>query len=441
MNKGNEMKQMFLTIMILCFSTNTAFGAASLRIPKTSNSAQITPIQQTGTSTRAGTLRTKSVNSASLTTDTPQQPETNGGRLASLKSVKGLNPNKVKDTNTAQQELNAIDSRIEELRSQLDRAEAAQNTVITESNIDEKVTTNIESKTYTKEEIDNLLSDIIQKVPQVDDRGTAPNDNPIAIPEGAVVIGGNDIVIVDGILSTTSKHPIQNQTVTNAINEKQNKSMTLSLGGPNGEWTPVAIGSDYIELYTNPMGAKEIRIRPSMIATSLDNMENEDQLITAGAVRDALNALATNSGNGTQQEPYFNLINLQTLHGGLVQRYTYETNASESQILNFALNSCGGTFSDRWCTLYENDGHIFKIVKRQEGHVLEDTMFLDTNTVSMMYAVNLPDDVTPQTYVNTHLCANRSNTCYMNYSWYSGTNGFDFNAGLEPLFFIAISIE
>ena len=247
--------------MFTMMALTNAFGAASLRIPQTSNNTQTAPIPQTGTTARSGTLRmlpmkTTSVSAPSTTyAPTTTQSETIGGRIASLKSVKGSNPNKAKDTDTAQQELNSIDSRIEELQTQLDRAEAAQNAVITESNIDEKITTNIESKTYTKEEIDNLLSDIIQKVPQIDDRGTDPNNNPIDIPEGAVVIGGNDIVIVDGKLSTTSKHPIQNQTVTNAINEKQNKSTTISLGAAEGGWAPV-VNSDYIESSSNFEGTR-----------------------------------------------------------------------------------------------------------------------------------------------------------------------------------------
>jgi len=423
-----------LTMTALVTITTSAFGAASLRAPQMGGAATVTTPTATNTA-RAGTMRTQTMKTSSVSTPsvtttqsiaTPVSTETTDARIALLKGIKGFNPGKIKDTTAAQQELNAINTRIEELQNKLDVAESAQ--------------VNIESKTYTKDEIDTLIAESEQKVPKIDERGnwTDPNGGLIAVPEGAVVIGPNDITIVDGKLSTTSTHPIQNKTVTNAFNEKQDKSTTLSFGNADGGWTPVTLGSDYIELHTNSSNAKEVRIRPTMIATSLDDIENEDQLITAGAVQEAIAALTTNSGGGTQPTPYFNLINLETKHSGLVQRYTYETNASESEILDFALNSCGGTFSDRWCTLCANNGHTFKIVKRQVGHNAEESV----SSTSIMYAVNPPDGTSPQTYTNEHICANRSNTCHMLYAVYAGDNGWDFSCDLnETIYYIAIELS
>ena len=431
------LKRFLPLISVLTISCMNAFAAPSVR---GANIKATTP-----TTARAGTLRIQQLKSTSPTNPadnsaqkvtTSNEIEDESIRIPVIKSNKSLSGGKSKDNASANQTLNQIDSRINELTEKLDAAEATQNTIITESNIKE----NIESVTYTKEEIEELIAELNEKIPKVDDRGnlnlTDQNGNLVLVHMGDVVIGGDDTIIVDGNLSTTSTHPVQNKVVTNALNEKQNKSTNLSFGNANGGWTHVASGSDYIELYTNPAGSKGFRIRPTMITYSLENMENEDQLITAGAVQEAIAAITANPGGGTQQSPYFNLINLQTWYGGLVQRYTYETNASQSEILDFALNFCGGTLSDKWCSLCEND-HGFEILKRQEGHNVEEIApYYDIST-RISYAVNLPDGISPQTYVNEHLCANQNNTCGMVSAMYMGPN---LSCESNPVHFIDIDI-
>ena len=448
-------KTLLVTTAIIT-ATTAAFSAASLKVPQKNGTTAPTSTTARAGTMRAQTMKTSSVSAPNVTTTqsiaTPISTETTDARIALLKGIKGFNPGKIKDTAAAQQELNNINSQIEELQAQLDRAEAAQSTVLTTTNVDDKITASVESKTYTKAEIDDLLSNVIKKLPQLDDRGnmtwTDPNGNLVVVHVGDVVIGGDDIIIVDGNLSTTSTHPVQNKVVTNALNEKQNHSTTLSFGAANGEWIPVTLGSDYIELH-NTSDSKEIRIRPSMIATSLENMENEDQLITAGAVQEAIAALTTNSGGNAQPEYYFNLLNVTPRFGGLVTRYTYETNASYNEILSFAEKVCSTSISDKWCYVNQLDDHTFRIVNRHQGHDISDyttTAYTDTNGhlhygAMISYAANLPEGVAPQTYVNENLCTGRSNTCYMFAADYTPHWIVDFNDDLEPLYYIDIYLE
>ena len=171
----------FLITTVLGIATTAAFGAASLRAPQIGGTATVTTPTATNTA-RAGTMRAQTMKTSSVSTPasvtttqsiaTPVSTETTDARIALLKGIKGFNPGKIKDTTTAQQELNAIDSRIEELTAQLDRAEAAQNTVLTEANVNDKITASVTEKTYTKTEIDNLLNDIKRKLPTLDDRGS-----------------------------------------------------------------------------------------------------------------------------------------------------------------------------------------------------------------------------------------------------------------------------
>ena len=185
----------FLTATVLTVVTTAAFGAASLRAPKLGGGATTTPAATT-TMARAGTLRAQTMKT-SMSTSTgaptvtasisePVATETTDARLSFLKGIKNLNSGKVKDTTAAQQELNNINAQIEELQSKLDAPESAQATVLTEDNIDDKITTSVESKTYTKAEIDNLLSALEKKLPKVDDKGnmtwTDPNGNLVAVP-------------------------------------------------------------------------------------------------------------------------------------------------------------------------------------------------------------------------------------------------------------------
>ena len=156
-----------LTTTAMAIATTAAFGAASLRAPQIGGTSTVAAPTATTNTARAGTLRTQTMKTSSVSTPsvtttqsiaTPVSTETTDARIALLKGIKGFNANKIKDTTAAQQELNNINSQIEELQAQLDRAEAAQSTVLTTTNVDDKITAGIESKTYTKEEINNLLT-------------------------------------------------------------------------------------------------------------------------------------------------------------------------------------------------------------------------------------------------------------------------------------------
>ena len=201
-------KTLLVTTAIITATTAT-FGAASLRAPQIGGTATVTTPTATNTA-RAGTMRAQTMKTSSVSTPTsvtttqsiatPVSTETTDARIALLKGIKGFNPGKIKDTTAATNELNAIDSRIEELQSKLDQAEAAadQTAKLTdvytkeqvEAKIDEKISaigTSISAKeTYSKEEVDALLNDIKKKLPTFNDKGnmtwTDPNGNLVAVP-------------------------------------------------------------------------------------------------------------------------------------------------------------------------------------------------------------------------------------------------------------------
>ena len=142
------MKKFLITTM-LGIATTAAFGAASVRAPQMGGTTTVTTPTATNTA-RAGTMRTQTMKTSSVSTPTsvtttqsiatPVSTETTDARIALLKGIKGFNPGKIKDTTAAQQQdLTEINSRIEDLRAQLDQAEAAQSSIITESNIDAKI--------------------------------------------------------------------------------------------------------------------------------------------------------------------------------------------------------------------------------------------------------------------------------------------------------------
>jgi len=200
--RKERMKKFLITTM-LGIATTAAFGAASLRAPQIGGTATVTTPTATNTA-RAGTLRaqtmkTSSVSTPSVTTTqsiaTPVSTETTDARIALLKGIKGFNPGKIKDTTATTSELNSLNDRIEELTAQLDRAEAAQSSVITEANIDAKIEQKLTAlgaststkETYSKEEVDALLNDIKKKLPVIDnDRGSinifGTNGELISVP-------------------------------------------------------------------------------------------------------------------------------------------------------------------------------------------------------------------------------------------------------------------
>ncbi len=194
----------FLITTVVGIATTAAFGAASLRAPQIGGTATVAAPTATTNTARAGTMRTQTMKTSSVSTPsvtttqsiaTPVSTETTDARIALLKGIKGFNPGKIKDTTAATNELNAIDSRIEELQSKLDQAEAAadQTAKLTdvytkeqvEAKIDEKIsaigTSTSAKETYSKAEVDALLQNIVKKLPQIDERGnmtwTDPNGN------------------------------------------------------------------------------------------------------------------------------------------------------------------------------------------------------------------------------------------------------------------------
>lgn len=208
------MKTSFLTIsaIISAIVTSTgAFGAASVRM----GSAGVTSGNGTLTSARAGSLRTaqssktiSSTSSASLVNTASPSQNTNA-RLTFVSPVKGLDINKAKENATTKQELNDLGEQIEKLRTQLDAVENENATKVKLEDVDRKITEKIASDelvkasdVYSKREIDQLINNLKNKLPQIDDKGnmtwTDPNGNLISIPAGAIVIGGDEVVIVDG---------------------------------------------------------------------------------------------------------------------------------------------------------------------------------------------------------------------------------------------------
>ncbi len=449
-----------LTMTALVTITTASFGAASLKAPqRIGNTATVTA---PSTTARAGTLRTPTMKTSSVSTPsvttTQIATEPTESRIALLKGAKGLNPGKIKDTKNAQQELKVIDTRIEELQSKLDQAEAIQHTVLKEENINDKITTSVESKTYTKAEIDDMLSDVIKKLPQLDDKGnmtwTDPNGNLAVIHIGDVVIGGDDTIIIDGNLSTTSTHPVQNKVVTNALNEKQDKSTTVSFGAANGRWTPLT-NSNYLESYTNIDGAG-FDIKQNMIVNNLDNIANENQLVTATAVKNALDAMTTNPGGGTQGNNFY-LQNMNTRYDSLVTKYWYfapgiTTTDQEGELQILIRDTiCDGVFSEKWCfyqtEAFQDGGILFSVTKRNMGHYLEDynlSYYWDngvlTTQLTKRYILNLPDDVGLITYVQGNLCTTRD-TCSVNTVWYafdSDQSTINANNELEGIYMIDV---
>ena len=236
----------FLIATALTIATTTAFGAASLKVtPKTGGDVATTGPTPTTNMARAGTMRAQTIKTSSVSTPasvttmesiaTPVSTETTDARIALLKGIKGFSPNKIKDTTAAQQELNSINSQIEELQAQLDRAEAAQNTVLTTTNVDDKITASVTEKTYTRAEIDNLLNDIKRKLPTLDDRG---NIN-VTDPNGVLIswspyqyINTIQYPVVDAMHYNNSSLPNSEQSLEKIRNWARGQCQRLQNVGP-----------------------------------------------------------------------------------------------------------------------------------------------------------------------------------------------------------------
>lgn len=347
-------------------------------------------------------------------------------------SASRLQAIKIPSKTTSTTSTNDINSRIDEI----------QNAIDTERDNSAK-----KDEVYTKAQIDELLEEMNGKIPKIDERGNMtwidPNGNLVVVHMGDVVIGGDDIIIVDGQLSTTSKNPIQNQAVTNALNEKQNKSTSLSFGNSDGGWSHVASSSDYIELFTNTANSKGFRIKPDMIATSLDNVENENQLITAYAVQQAINEITSSPGGGTQPY-YYNLINVDAR--SLVTQYSYETNAPYDKIVEFAEeNICDETISEKWCDLrfYPSENR-FVITKRNVGYELRNYNYMQLTqtqyTLVTQYAANIPDNVNPTTYAQEFCATRGQDYCYIADidNLFTEVGALQVNEELGPIYLIGV---
>ena len=175
------MKTLAITTTLAVVTTAT-FGAASLRAPQLGGGATTTPAATT-TTARAGTLRAQTTKTSMSTSNAaptvtasisePAASETTDARLSFLKGIKNLNSGKTnsgktnsgktQDTTAANNDLNSLNNRIEELQSKLDAAELAQSTVLTESTIDAKINEKLAqlsiapADTYSKAEINKLL--------------------------------------------------------------------------------------------------------------------------------------------------------------------------------------------------------------------------------------------------------------------------------------------
>lgn len=191
------MKTLFLTTgLVVSVLTTSVFGAASVRMGSTGMASG----GGTLTTARAGSLRTaqssKTVSSApstpSVSIASPTQ-NTNA-RLTFVSPVKGLDINKAKENATTKQELNDLGEQIEQLRTQLDAADADNANKIKMEDVERKITEKITElgtsttakDTYSKAEVDALVTELQKKTPQIDDRGNLtwndPNGNLIAIP-------------------------------------------------------------------------------------------------------------------------------------------------------------------------------------------------------------------------------------------------------------------
>ena len=147
------MNKIFLTATVAGAIVTNAFGAASLRAPQIGGTATVTTPTATTNTARAGTLRTQTLKSTSVSTPlvtttsvaTPTQSESVESRMALSKGFKNFNPQQVKDKAAAQQELDNIDARIEELQSKLDAAEANAENSLGVVDVERVITSKIES--------------------------------------------------------------------------------------------------------------------------------------------------------------------------------------------------------------------------------------------------------------------------------------------------------
>ncbi|MBQ6027831.1 MAG: hypothetical protein IJL21_04760 [Alphaproteobacteria bacterium] len=328
-------KTLLITTVLGSIVATASFGAASLRAPQMGGTSTVAAPTATNTA-RAGTLRTQTMKTSSVSTPsvttaqssiaTPVSTETTDARIALLKGIKGFNPGKVKNTTTATNELNSLNDRIEELTAQLDRAEAAQSNVITEANIDAKIDQKLSAlgaststkETYSKTEINTLLTALERKLPQIDDRG---NIN---------MIDTNGTTVSYSIWQPTGEHswgPV-------------NESLYYFVSLPNNQQSVEKI----IAFARNKCNNWDVSPHESFVCGS-DNIRFvvDDPQFGTGYRFSVLNHF---KGWGeTQGYPEIIHQNGQVIYRNTIQTYEYSTLAT----LKTAV--CGETSSD-WCDVY-----------------------------------------------------------------------------------------
>ncbi len=460
------MKKFLITTM-LGIATTAAFGAASLRAPQMGGTVTVATPTATNTA-RAGTMRTQTMKTSSVSTPsvttaqssiaTPVSTETTDARIALLKGIKGFNPGKIKDTTAATNELNSLNDRIEELTAQLDRAEAAQSSVITEANIDAKITekltalgtTPVATDTYSKAEVDSLLNDIKRKLPQIDDRGninmTDPNGTLISIPAYWYEYTMHNTETHRADIYRYSGHKTE-ETINNWINDICNETATDNRiaccrrgevaeqhFGINSFFHGYAIWWSQIENHNNQLVLRQF------VNTTEDDPATyvHDQICGANRPADecwvTIDSSAPVCGGATYYttvnvytpvgQPYYDLIDTVSNHG-IVTRYVFKTNTTEEEIYEFVDNWCNG--ASAWCHTgyidtnnpnYPNET-LFTIAKRTVGHYIHQQNFVNYGGhmgFDITYHINVHDSVynnDPVAYIQQEICNNNVGACYV----------------------------
>ena len=477
-----------LITTVLGIATTAAFGAASLRAPQIGGTATVTTPTATNTA-RAGTMRAQTMKTSSISAPvsvtttqsiaTPVSTETTDARIALLKGIKGFNPGKVKDTAAATSELNSLNDRIEELTAQLDRAEAAQSTVLTESNLDAKIdeklsalgTSTSTKETYSKEEIDNLLTALEKKLPKIDDRGTMtvsdPNGDLVAIPAywiNLTYISNLDFDLAGHIIhygmtytyETNKSDAAIQQYISNTVCKDETTDWCWITGinntNPNNKYvsvirhyhdygiagTPIYWSSDPSSPFFNPEtndtthtvywtfeNSPEWFIRESVCGT---RPESECFVATPGT-----QAHFGWGSNGTSQmldgkEMHFveivergqytgNKFNSSLVWEGfhLVNHYWVSAipSVTESEINAYVSEFCNGE-SSFYC--YILNGEIttlpsgtkqFMVVKRLHGYGLLDSHIIQDGGNILYNKIFYTNEANPSTYIHDTICGNK----------------------------------
>ncbi len=483
-NKQREERmKKFLITTVVGIATTAAFGAASLRAPQIGGTATVTTPTATNTA-RAGTMRaqtmkTSSVSAPSVTTTqsiaTPVSTETTDARIALLKGIKGFNPGKIKDTTAATNELNAIDSRIEELQSKLDQAEAAadQTAKLTdvytkeqvEAKIDEKIsaigTSTGTKETYSKEEVNELLSEISSKLPQVDERGN------INIPASN---GKSQIRLLPYYLYATHTHVMLGHSMTYKLYTPHDFGIVnwpplapeftsgwiSDICAPYqsepdflacGYWNASGVGTTmtefnvarcdkgfYLFYTTNVSGAQT-----SKYATYENKTETQIREYFCGTLPSDLCWISnfqtqSSMGNCTPKIFYVNMSNTLQYYfdyvsdsechfdiGGTAsgRMISFKTNAPDGKINEFVTNYCNDQ-SEFWCkkhsveNIANSTDRMLNI--REHYHGLFSNPRLNHMSTLGEYTTYGTSENEPQSYVRTQVCGDIPETdCYVTF--------------------------